>query len=150
MCGVTLTHRLLAIAAATVVASCAGRPQVAPAPASPQVTVAEFLRAVNAADLGRMAELFGTERGPSTITSPNEPSVRRRQLEIMQRLLRNDGYQVVDSVESNPRTRVLQVELARGNQRVRVPFTLVAARTGGWLIVQIGIDQAMPNTRQGP
>ncbi|HWO88069.1 MAG TPA: hypothetical protein VNL98_02845 [Gemmatimonadales bacterium] len=116
----------------------------------PATTVTEFLRAVNEANLGRMMELFGTERGPSTVTSRNDPAVQRRQMEIIQRLLRSESHRIVDSSQTASADLVYQVELTRGTQRVRVPFTLVEARTGGWLIVQIGIDQAMPGSRRGP
>lgn len=103
------------------------------------------MTAVNASDLGRMAELWGTERGPSAITNPNTPEMRQRQLTIMQRVLASDQHRVlgVDAAMSGPGRTVLNVELVRNSNRVTVPFTLVAARTGGWLVSAIGLDAAL-------
>ena len=93
-----------------------------------------------------MAQLWGDERGPSTVSSPNSPAVQRQQLEIMQRLLTADEHHVTGTevVAGEHQRRRLQVELLRGTRRATVPFVLVEARTGGWLINTIGIDAAMP------
>jgi hypothetical protein len=145
---VAFTHRNLAILMLAAGACSVRSPVVvSPAPSTPEATVAEFLAAVNAADLGRMAELWGTEQGPSTITNPNPPQVRQRQLTIMQRVLRNDEHRVLgmDPERSGPEGRVYNVELSRSGRRVSVPFTMVQARTGGWLIHAIDLQAAFPS-----
>ncbi len=62
----------------------------------------------------------------------------------MQRMLRHDQHRIVGTLAASSRRLVLQVELARGTERATVPFTLVTARTGGWLVQEIGLDQALP------
>lgn len=156
MGAVTFSPRNLVILTCGVVAACGGRPvvTVTPAPSAPETAVEQFLAAVRAGDFARMGELWGTERGPSTVWSPNPPDVRRRQLTIMQRLLRNDEYRIVGSEVSPtaPNRRTLSVELVRGTRRSVVPFTVVATRAGGWLIAEIGLDAAFPraNPRTAP
>lgn len=112
--------------------------------------MSQFLAAVNARELDRMALLWGTERGPSTVSSPNSPEVQRRQLEIMQRLLITESHRVVRSEPAGDMARRrLTVELVRGSRRVQVPFVLVHARTGGWLVQEIDLDLAMALLRSG-
>lgn len=150
MRAVKLSRRLLPFAIAAL-AACGGRTvAVAPAPAAPEQTVSAFLAAVNANDLDRMALLWGTERGPSTVSNRNAPEVRHQQLVIMQRLLVADSFRVLGA-EAVPghEARRLQILMMRGPRRATVPFTLVTARTGGWLIREIGLDLAMPLSQQG-
>lgn len=113
--------------------------------------MSQFLAAVNARDLDRMALLWGTERGPSTVSNPNTPEVRRRQLEIMQRVLASDSYRVTgnEAITGAPERRRLMVELVRGERRASVPFTMIAARTGGWLVWEVDLDVAMSLVRSG-
>ena len=148
---VTLSRRPAVIVALAALAACGGRTvAVAPAPAAPEQTLAAFLAAVNANDLDRMALLWGSERGPSTVSSPNTPDVRHQQLVIMQRLLVADSFRVIGA-EAVPgqRAQRLQVLMMRGPRRATVPFTMVTARTGGWLIREIGLDLAMPLSQLG-
>ena len=147
-----VSRRAAIVVAAFALAACRARSgPVAPAPETPEQTVTQFLAAVNARELDRMALLWGTERGPSTVSNPNSPDVQRRQLEIMQRLLITDSHRVVRSepVPSDPGKRRLTVEMVRGNRRVQVPFLMVSARTGGWLVQEIDLDAAMALVRPG-
>jgi hypothetical protein len=139
-------RRPVAIACAALLASCGGRPsaQAVPAPEDPAQTVAQFLAAANAGDLERMASLWGDARGPSNHTNLDPPEVRRSRLQIMQRLLMSDQHRVLGTSEAPAGGRVLQVEIERGTRRFTTPFTLVRARTGGWLVNQIGLESAMP------
>ena len=119
---------------------------MAPAPATPEATVTAFLAAVDSNAADRMAALWGTDRGPSTVVIPNAQD-RERRIAIMQRMLRHDTFQIVPA--PGPLTvregrRVLHVELTRGDLRATVPFTLVALRSGGWLVEDIGLEAAMP------
>jgi hypothetical protein len=148
---VIVSRHAAIVVAAFALAACRGRgAPIAPAPETPEQTVAQFLAAVNARELDRMALLWGTERGPSPVSNPNTPEVQRRQLEIMQRLLITESHRVV---RNEPGTdiarRRLTVELVRANRRVQVPFVLVHARTGGWLVQEIDLDAAMALVRPG-
>src|SRR4051812_22115696 len=116
---------LIAAVAIAVFPACAGRQApVAAAPSSPEATLEQFLAAVNANDQPRMATLWGTQRGPSTVWSPNTPDVRQRQIAIMQRLLVSDSHRVTgaDLLPGPPPVRRLQVEMVRGDRRMTVPF----------------------------
>lgn len=145
---VTFSHRNLVILMLGAVAACGGRTPatLSPAPDAPEATVEQFLAAVREADLGRMAELWGDERGPSIVSSRGSPRARQQRLTIMQRVLQNDEHRVVrtETPASRPNWRVLHVELVREGRRFVVPFTLVIARTGGWLIQNVGIEAAIP------
>ena len=144
-------HRFIAALSLGALVACSGRHvAVGPAPASPEATVGQFLAAVNAADLGRMAQLFGDERGPSTVTIRNGTE-REQRVAIMQRLLWCDSSRVVGT-EAVPGThrRQLRVELIRGDRRIPVPFTVAPQRAGGWLVAVIDLNPVLPPTGPRP
>ena len=136
-------------------AACGSRQAVvAPAPASPEATVGQFLAAVNANDHDRMAALFGDERGPSTVTWAKQAARRDSVLTIMQHLLVADSSRVVgtDAAPDKSTWRVLRMVLIQGDKRVTVPFTLAPQAAGGWLVARIDLEPLMPavNTRPRP
>jgi hypothetical protein len=149
------SHRILAIAALALAPAChsgATPEMAAPAPAAPEAAVQAFLAAVDSNALDRMAALWGTDRGPSTVVIRNNQE-REQRLVIMQRLLQHDTFRFVPdpgSVRPRPGRRMLFVELRRGDSRATVPFTLVGQRRGGWLVEDIGLDALMPSTGQRP
>ncbi len=149
MTSVRFAHGPAIVMAAAVLVACGGSrstPQN-PAPSAPAQTVAQFLAAANASDLERMASLWGDRQGPSNVTNTIPADQRQTRLTIMQRLLAADEHRVLRESNEPEGARVLQVELVRGTRRFTVPFTLVEARTGGWLINAIGLDAAMPPSR---
>jgi hypothetical protein len=140
------THRIFAVVLLATVAAC-GRPRVAlaPAPTSPEATVGQFLAAVNADDLGRMAQLFGDEKGPVAETM-RDPQLREQRMAILQRLLQNDSVHVTgaEPVPGEPRKRLLQVDLFQGDRTRTAPFTVYERNSGGWLVQKIGIEALLP------
>jgi hypothetical protein len=141
---VTPTHRLPIIACLVALVGCAGRPAgVTPAP-TPEATVGQFLAAVNANDLERMAALFGDEHGR---TRWGSSVARQERLAIMQRLLRADSSRVLgnepDSTGVATR-RLVHAELFGTDRRVRVPFIVARQTVGGWLVYAIGLAPLMP------
>ncbi len=151
---VNITRRFIfATTAVFALAACHRQPSVAvvPAPLAPDETVRQFLAAVNAANLDQMAQLWGTERGPAAVTSNEPPDKLHQRLEIIQHVLQADSFRVrsIDPVPGHASQRLLQVDLMRGARRATVPFTLVPARTGGWLVTDFGINQAMPLSQPG-
>ena len=149
MTSMTIPHRLLLTAGTLGLLAC-GHPNVAPSPASPEATVAAFLDAANAADLDRMASLWGDERGPSSASRKLSVEERRQIMTIMQRLLRSDSSHLVSTNNTAPTRPVRTYELVQGARRVQVPFTCAASRYGGWLVADIGLDAAMPSAGPRP
>jgi hypothetical protein len=143
------SHRFLAIAAILTQSACSGQGvRVSePAPAAPEAAVTAFLAAVNSNDVARMAQLWGTDRGPSPVVIRNTRE-RERRLAVMQQVLWHDAFRFVaapsDQIAPAPGRRILTVELTRGERRVSVPFTVVGRRAGGWIVEDIGLEAAMP------
>ena len=147
----TSSCRYLVILTLGATAACGGAVQgrVAPAPAEPEASIAAFLAAAREGNLGRLAELWGDERGPASATNVIPAEQRQQRLTIMQRVLVSDEHRALGWEPSATRAgrRVYSVELARGGRRVVVPFTLAPSRRGGWLVAEIGLEAAMPLTR---
>ncbi|MGA2384478.1 MAG: hypothetical protein ABSG61_13710 [Gemmatimonadales bacterium] len=138
------THRLPIVACLVALVGCTGRPAgVTPAP-TPEATVGQFLAAVNANALERMAALFGDERGRAAWGSA---AARQERLAIMQRLLQADSSRLVGTEPDSagvPTRRLVHVELFGTDRRARVPFIVAQQRTGGWLVYAIGLTSLMP------
>ena len=135
-------------------AACSGRHvAVGPAPASPEATVGQFLAAVNANDHARMAQLFGDEHGPSSVTWRNAARLDSV-VTIMQRLLVTDSAHALGSepVPGKSTRRLLRMALFHADHQAAVPFTLAPQRAGGWLVQFIDLEPLMPsvNTRTNP
>ena len=148
------SHRILAVVALALLPAChpGFDPGAAPAPAAPEAAVQAFLAAVDSNSIDRMAALWGTERGPSTVVIRDREE-RQRRLVIMQRLLQHEAFEVVSgpaALDLPPGQRKVYVELRRGGRRATVPFTVVAQRAGGWLVLNVGLDAVMPSSTQHP
>ncbi|OGT94892.1 MAG: hypothetical protein A2083_11160 [Gemmatimonadetes bacterium GWC2_71_9] len=145
------SSRYLVILMLGAAAACGGAAagRVAPAPAEPEASIAGFLAAAKAGDLGRLGELWGDERGSSSATRHIPAEERQRRLTIIARLLGHDEYRITGWEPSAARRgrRVYQVELSRGGRRAVVPFTLAPSRAGGWLVAEVGLDAAVPVSR---
>jgi hypothetical protein len=124
---------------------------VRPAPSSPEATVGQFLAAVNANDHARMAELFGDENGPSTVTMKNDAR-RDSVMTILQHVLGTDSVRVLgtEPVPGKPERRLIRMDLFTADRRVAVPFTLAPQRRGGWLVAEIDILPLMPSPNARP
>jgi hypothetical protein len=151
---VATPRRLLSALWVVPLLACSGHHVVVgPAPASPEATVGQFLAAVNANDHARMAQLFGDERGPSTVTIKN-PARRDSVITVLQQVLLTDSAHLLgtEPVPGKPERRLVRADLFIGDHKVAVPFTLAPQRRGGWLVAVIDILPLMPsaNTRPRP
>lgn len=140
-----VSHRSsLAIAAALLLAACAGgaSPAQAPAPAaSAEHAVQEFMRAVADSNLTKMAQLWGSAKGPAGTT--HEPADYERRVAIMQAYLRGAQYRIMsnDSDPAAPGSRLLQVELKREHCDKVVPFSVIPSGNG-WLVNRVDLSAA--------
>ncbi len=122
------------------------RPAPVAVPAAPEAAVQAFLAAVDSNSIERMAALWGDANGPPT--DRRILREREQRLQIIQRLLQHDAFQIVPAPAGAPAARAGQrqvwVELRTGATRATVPFTAVEQRHGGWLVYDIGLEALMP------
>lgn len=117
----------------------------APAPAPERTareTVLEFMQAVADSNLRRMAELWGTERERASASATGVPSDFGQRVMIMQAYLRNGGHRVIADLEGQRGRRIITLELDRPGCKKQVPFTLIRARNGEWMISAVDLDAA--------
>lgn len=170
------TRALLALSMALVLAGCATRP-VRPAGAGgvvAQLTLERFLDASNARDLEGMARLFGTEKGSAWDTGSTfacffkkiaswfdgTPCVKKRDVEIrmdaIAQILRHQDYRITreETVAGRlSRATRFWVDFTIGGRAVTgVPFVLVRAGDGQWLVEEIDLARVMagPPRRGSP
>lgn len=133
--GLTLT---LAVSAG---AACGG--QRAPAEAQPAAApeaMTAFMRAVADSNLNKMAELWGSSKGPAATT--RQPSDFERRLVVIQSYLRHDDYRVASNVLENKGHRSMQVELRRQACTWIVPFSLVKVQGDQWIVNSVDLTRA--------
>jgi len=151
-----------------VVAGCASGPPLAQtrmAASQPMLSVERFLQAANTGDLEAMAMIFGTSRGPiANQAGGTLPCAFRRmgswvglgsrcvswidieiRMDAIARLLRHDDYRVrsESSVAGRARPTIrVGVDMARGASNIQdVPFVVVQASDGRWMVEEIGLER---------
>lgn len=129
------------VAVAALLAACggAGGGSARPEGSSSQAATA-FMRAAADSNLSRMAELWGTSKGPVSRTHPDNYEKR---LVVMQAYLRGDSARVVSdvSVSGDDQRRSLSIALYRGTCVKQIPAVMVRAREG-WIVYSIDISAA--------
>jgi hypothetical protein len=135
--------RNLLPAALLLATACGGRTGSAPtAPvASSAEAVTAFMRAAADSNLTRMAQLWGTERGPvSEVPLDNY----EKRVAVMQAYLRGDSARIVSDIASteDPNRRRLTVALYRGTCVKQIPFTTVRIKSGGWIVESVDLNAA--------
>ncbi len=159
--------RLALLAVAIVPAACATQvmqPPAAAAVAAP-LAVERFLQAANSRDLHGMGRLFGTPGGAMMDTGSTfgcmfkkigswfggQSCVTRQDVEIrmdaMSSILRHENYRIVRhemvAGRDTPTTRVV-VNLTIGGRSVdNVPFLVVQASGGRWLVQEVDLERVM-------
>jgi hypothetical protein len=113
------------------------------APSSPQATVTAFLDAVQANNLDRMSELWGSSGGPAR--NHMDHTTLEQRLTVIKIYLRHDRFTVLESnaqtLSTSPDRRVVRVRLSRDGCTPVVPFT--TERYGkGWLVSDIDLTAA--------
>ena len=127
--------------AATSAASQAAPPSAPAQAAGPAEVVERFLRLASTRSYLQMGQLFGTVEGPITSRDP-QPQVERRMYAIAD-ILQNDRF-VISGQQGipgrGPEATQLTVQMTRGGQTRDVPFVVVRANNGGWLVEQIDLQ----------
>jgi hypothetical protein len=95
------------------------------------------MQAVADSNLTRMAELWGTSRGPAARTG--QPDNYQRRLQIMHAYLKGTTTRVLSRIEGTDDRTVLAVELNTAECRRQVAFTVVRLRDGGWVVNDIDL-----------
>ena len=126
----------LALALGAPIALAAQRPQL---PKTPSAAVQEFMRAVADSNLTRMAELWGTSKGPASQTHPKDYEKR---IVIMQAFLHGIKARTLGDVPSGkPGIRSVTTELAHQGCRVTLAVDVVKAKEG-WLVTNFDLAEA--------
>jgi hypothetical protein len=131
---------------------------------APMLSVERFLQAASTRDLDSMARIFGTARGPIADETGSAVGCAFRRMgswfgigrrclswteiqvrmDAIAQILRHDDYRIrgESSVAGRANTTRVGVDLTRGEQQYNdVPFTVVQASHGRWLVEQIGLDR---------
>lgn len=159
--------RLALLAVAIVPAACTTQVMQPPAVAAvaAPLAVERFLQAANSRDLHGMGRLFGTPGGPMMDTGSTfgcmfkkigswfggQSCVTRQDVEIrmnaISSILQHEDYRIVRQEmvagRDTPTTRVV-VNLTIGGQSVdNVPFLVVQASGGRWLVQEVDLQRVM-------
>jgi hypothetical protein len=117
-------------------------PGGSPTPAAgPAEVVERFMRMVSSRSYLQMGYLFGTREGAITSRDP-EQQVERRMYAIAS-ILHNERY-VIQGEQSIPGRGAdvsqLTVQITQQGKTTNVPFVVVRAATGGWLVEQVDLQ----------
>ena len=146
-----MSQRVLTLVATVLIAACSGAATSSAQTVSPQAgseaAVQGFLRAVADSNLDKMAELWGTSKGPAGTT--RQPSDYERRILVMQAYLHGADYRIISNARdgSSDDRRVLQVEMSRRGCDKIVPFTTTRSRKG-WVVSAIDLDMLGSPGRQ--
>ena len=165
-------RRALLLVLASAVAGCATVQARGPgAGVVAQLSLERFLQAANARDLEGMARLFGTQNGPAWDTGStfgcmfkkigswfgSSPCVKKRDVEIrmdaIAQVLRHEDYRVVQEEpvagRLNDALRIVVDLTVNGGNVPGVPFVMVRAGEGQWLVEEIDLQKVMARPGRG-
>ncbi len=136
---------------ALLAAACGGGANTGVAPSqSPEMALQGFMEAVADSNLPKMAEYWGTQRGSAAET--NNPPDYPRRIEVMRAYLRGFSYRVVASQPSQAGGNIqsMVVELTREECRAQIPFEVVKASNGRWVIQSFDLSAVPSPVRPCP
>jgi hypothetical protein len=123
-------------------------PAVAPAPASsPAEVVERFMRMVAAKNYMGMGQLFGNVEGPVTSREPQQRV--ERWMYAIGSILTNDRFTISGVGQPipgrGPEVTQLTVRITQGGETRDVPFVVVRASAGGYLVEQVDLQAITRN-----
>jgi hypothetical protein len=108
-------------------------------PKTPAAAVQEFMRALADSNLTRMAELWGTDKGPVSKTHPKD---YEKKIMIMQLFLHGVQVRTLGDVPSTKSgLRSVTTELAHNGCKVTISVDVVKAKDG-WLVQNFDLAEA--------
>ncbi|HEX5631942.1 MAG TPA: hypothetical protein VFX50_01900 [Gemmatimonadales bacterium] len=112
---------------------------VAQAPQTPEAALNAFMKAVADSNLGRMSQLWGSEKGSASKTKA--PDGYQQRIYIMYAYLRGASHKVtmVQPDTSNGKARTMVVDFSRGDCQKQVLVRTVKTKNEGWLVNWIDI-----------
>ena len=135
--------RRLTVLVSVLGIACGGQRTQAPAPATMNDALMQFLDAVRSRDIQRMGRLWGTTRGPAAEWM--QDSVVAMRMTVVQRYLSANEYRIVEGPLAVPganERRLFRVELKRAQCNHVQPFEMVQVRRGGWLVYDVHLESA--------
>jgi len=128
-----------------VLAACGGggstaNTDTAPRSSSPQAVTA-FMRAAADSNMSRMAQLWGSSKGP---VSQAPVANFEKRLVVLQAYLKGDSTRIITDmpVQGDVSHRHLTVALYRGTCVKQIPFTTVRTKDGGWIVEAVDVAAA--------
>jgi hypothetical protein len=144
-------HRSI-LGASLLLVACGGHagPATSSSPAtSAEGAVRSFLQAVADSNLAKMAQYWGSAKGPAAKTG--EPPDYDKRMVIMQAYLRSPAYRILPApAGAQGDSREVQVELQREVCTRTVPFVVVKSADGSWIINQVDLAAAGSPIRPCP
>jgi hypothetical protein len=125
---------LLILASAPIAVSA----QATKAAATPSGAVEEFMRALADSNLTRMAELFGSAKGPVAKTKTKD---YQKKILIMQLFLHGAQAQTLGDVPGKDGMRTVTTLLSNRGCKVTIPVNVVKADEG-WLVHDFKLEDA--------
>jgi len=112
---------------------------------APQMAVERFLQAANARDLHGMGQIFGTVDGP-LMERQRRQDVELR-MDAISSILKHDDYRIIREEmvagRDDPTTRVMVNMTINGRSVDNVPFVVVRANSGRWLVQEVDLERVM-------
>jgi hypothetical protein len=135
--------RKTVLAIAAILAGCGGQQGSAPTTpvASSSQALREFMSAAADSNLTRMAELWGSSRGPAAQT--RIPDNYEKRLAVIQSYLRADSSRVVSDMPytGDDDRRRLVVQIFRQGCMKQIPATMLRVK-GGWMVLDVELAAA--------
>ena len=135
--------RKTVLAIAAMLAGCGGQQGSAPTTpvASSSQALREFMSAAADSNLTRMAELWGSSRGPAAQT--RIPDNYEKRLAVIQSYLRADSSRIVSDMPytGDDNRRRLVVQIFRQGCMKQIPATMLRHK-GGWMVLDVELAAA--------
>ena len=133
----TLIFSAVACATAPAPRPAAGSGAAASGALAPRLAVDAFLDAVRVEDIQAMGALFGTSRGALRDTGGGPSNELEKRLIILQCYLAHDSYRILSEGPGEGASRMIRVELTRGNMKRQPALFAIQGPAGRWYVENV-------------